>query len=348
MQLMSRGDAAALVDLLQESLPIQVLRIVSSGPPLGMTEGEITRTVERSFPQCDGFVDLQDRVRATLSWMLAHGDIDSAGNHRFLRVPPYAVSHIVDRTITVQLLGDEHLDDVIRSKVNLLGCVLRADTVLADSGERETALPFPLGIKRTVIAPATVAEGLLECLGRLGVNHKDIAELGQTLPSITGLLMLPTQAYGTIAPSWGIWFSYDAHLPEGNRWRQIPSWQDAAPGLLRWVQALDRRGYFYSRYFWHDRKPKLAELSRSFALLWTYRLDKDAGRPTDIWVDGHDLWVPFEIPSEHQQWLALLSAKVERVYPYRHYILQRPTLAVGEQLHETLGVSVIAKRPRNQ
>lgn len=345
MKLMSRGDAEALVDLLLEDLPIQVLRIVSTGPPLGLTEGEITRIIERSIPRCEDSLNVHGRVRATLSWMMEQGDVDAAGSHRFVRVPPYAIHHIAGDEVTIQLFGDDHLDDVIRREIRLLGYTLRIERVLAESGESEITNPFLQVIRRTLTAPASVTENLLKRLSELGVNHRNMDELERSLPGIDGLVMLPKQAYVSTPPSWGIWHRYDAYLPEGKRWAPIPSWETAEPGLLRWVQALDRRGYFHSRYFWHDRKPKLAELSRSFALLWTYRLDNDAGRSAVVYADGHELWLPLEVLSEHQQWLGLLSAKIERDYSFTHYTLNRPAIEIGEQLRRTLGVSVAAKSP---
>jgi hypothetical protein len=345
MQLMSGEDVAALIDLLLEDLPVKVLCIVSSGPTIGMTEGEITRAVERRIPRCEDALNLQGRVRATLGWMLAHGDIDSASSYRFVRVPTYAIHYTADNVFAVQLLGDDHLDDEIGRAISLAGCVLRKEVILDSSPDLENDQPFAQGIRRTITALASARDDILTHLKDAGVTHIDISELERNLPGIDGLVMLPNQAYVSHPPSWGVWQRYDARLPVGKRWGQIPSWETAEPGLLRWVQSLDRRGYFYSRYFWHDGQPKLAELSRSFALLWTYRLDRDAGQSAVVYVDGQELWLSLEVPSEHEQWLGLLSTKVGRTYPFTHYTLNRPATIVGEQLQSTLGVSIVAERP---
>jgi hypothetical protein len=349
MQVMLRDDAAALVELLLETLPTQVLRIVSSGPPSGMTEGEITRLLERGIPRLDNTVELQGRIRAILNWLMLHGDIDSAGNHRFVCVPPYAIYDLdAQGTTTARLSGDDRLDDAIQRDVSLLGCAFRNEIIISELGDLEATTPFPKGIKRTIYAPAHAAQSLLDNLSNLGINHKSVSELGNYLPSIDGLMMLPKQAYDTIAPAWGIWFSYDTFAAQGQRWKKIASWHAAEPGLLRWVQSIDRRGYFFSRYFWHNRQEKLAELSRSFAMLWTYRLDNDTGRSTNIWIEGQELWLPLEIPAAHQQWLNLLSERVERIHPFTHYVLNSPATAISNRLHETLGVLIKAQRPTHR
>lgn len=345
MQLMSKTDVTALIDLLFEELPTRVLRAVSSGSHSGMTEGEIIRVIERGIPRCKDALDLQVRIRASLEWMLTHGHIDSAGSHRFVRVPPYAIHHTTETEISIQLFGDDCLDNEITRVTGEVGCTIRREPEVGSFIGSMAGLPFVPGIRRAITAPARLRNELLKRLESMGVSHQDIVDLEHTLPSIDGLVMLPEQSYVSNPPSWGIWYRYDSHLPAGKRWAQVSAWESVAPGLLRWVQSSDRRGYFYSRYFWHDSRPKLAELSRSFALLWTYRFDKEDGRAAEVWVDGNELWLPLEVPPEHQQWLSLISTRVERAYPSTHYTLNRPATYVGERLHKSLGVSVLVKRP---
>ena len=346
MHLYSDDDTRVLTDLLLVELPVTILTIVSETTPDGIGRGEIHRIVEGSLPGTIDLAMLDERIESILRWFVRNGDVDTAGSHRYVRVPPYVVRQkAVNGTASMRLLGDKRLDILIFDQVSAHNCFLHTETIMTSPSNDGGGTAFPVGIRRSITFPIESAGFVESCLEDLRIEIVDIDLLDRNLPTIHSLFYPPQNAFNAIAPKWGYWDNYDAALQSEDRWSRIDQWGTAKRGLLRWMPSLDRRGQYNCRYFLHDGCAHLAELGRSFAYLWMYHFDYEQRKPRRIWASGRDIWLPPKIPDAHWQLLALLSEYFEWSGAFRRYHLTCPAETVGERLNGTLGVQLIEAKP---
>lgn len=346
MHLYTEDDSNTLIELLLAELPATILGIVSEAPSGSLSRGEIRRIVGGSLPSTVDHVLLDMHIDSVLRWFVRNGDIDSADNSRYVRVPPYALRQTTSNQVgSMRLLGDRRLDGRIKGHLSKHGCSFRTSMVLTSQLSGRVPTKKAIGLKRYLTFPEEISKVVETCLNELDVEVIDIDVLVRSLPSIHNVTYPPRNSFNAYAPQWGYWDSYSSIRQAEDQWLRTERWSSTPEVLLRWMPSLDRAGLYSCRYFLHDGHERLAEFSQSYAYLWTYLLDFQAHKPKCIWAVGNDIWLSSELPDAHWQLVMFLSDYSKRDGTYRNYHLEFAAKVIAERLHETLGVQVIETTP---
>ena len=335
MQLLNQEDAVALLELLKDSLPQQVLNIISREGE--QREMQLVSECSRWFPRSVEITEIRLWVSTILDWFVRRGDVEKGSGGRYHCIPSYAVNN--QSSSDIWLCGDPRQDAQLHKKLRPLGLTLKYKTIY-ETDEDEDSSPIPAGLERSIPISEEVASKVIPIFEHFNIVYIQLHELEEQLPKIA-TIVVPSESDMEITPvRFGLWETYNPEHYSEERWNPDEEWQTSVANLVRWRPSDDWRGKRNARVFYHNGSGRTTELGTETSSLWQLHLDTEANNPRVVWWDGKMLWVPRVVPVQTQQWL---QATVGRRFRFRRHWLVLEMSAeqlspVCDTLERTLGL----------
>lgn len=309
MRLLDSDDVSAVMDLLFEAFPREVLGVVARGG--GSREQQIVSQLLRWLPSTGKAPEVRSWVSNSLDWFVARGDIVRGFGGRYHCVPPYLMDSPADPGFLA--FGHPGCEQSVREALRPLRAVVIGRPVPhRGSGSADKGPPDqipPVGWDRKIGCQPEVKEEVARRCKRVGVVVVNPDALAGALPAIEDALAPSERDLSAGRRGPGFWEEY-AVVGSGNgRWVRRDDWRSRRARLVRWRPSEDWRGERNAQVFYHAGEGRVAELGPRAAAIWQLYLDAEAGRPRAIWWDRRRLWVPRTLPLATQHWLLLLSER---------------------------------------
>ena len=340
MQLLDQEDALALIDLLKDGLPQQLLNIISREGE--QREMQLVSECSRWFPRNVETTEIRNWVNTILDWFLRRGDIEKGSGGRYHCIPTYAIEN--QSCSDIWLCGDPSQDSQLHKVLRPYSLSLKYETIFESSGEEESS-PFPIGLERSIPTARVGVSQVLPILKQLNIAYIRSQDLEKHLPRIATVIVPSESEAGLPSISSELWEIYDPQRTSEDRWKPDVEWQKSKAKLVRWLPGRDAREERSARVFYHVGSGRVVELGSETSSLWQLHLDTAAGNPRVINWDGTMLWFPKAIPVQTQQWL---QSTVGRRFRYlRHWLVLEMNSdqlsPICDILGETLGLRWQAK-----
>lgn len=300
MHVISAEDVAVFAELRRESAPEQLLLFLARGRGAiqGLTPGRLAQLWQRYMPAAPPGEDVAAWVRAALEYAEQAGDVAQSGS-RYVLLPPFAVELARgDAIVRFRLQGHP---DGLRQAIAHAG--RRGYSVTAVS-EDDDEMPYPLGMRRQLVAPGAEAARATEYLEEYGVRVLSAAQWLERLP---GLLHLQHPSQPDHFPTGGQWASFvAAHYGRRDAFVERPG-VEKHRGYALYRQTPEDGSL--SRYYL-VRELHAYELDRDGAALWRLHLARQAGVRPEVTLDeGGVLAVPGDLPPSYLRCLSWLGTR---------------------------------------
>ena len=312
MRLLNRGDAEALLGLLVDDLPRQILGAVAREG--GRREAQLVSELSRWFPRSVATQEVRTWVSDALDWFVVRGDVEKGFGGRYHCVPPHAIGDVdTPDGPELWLCGDPRVEPSLRQALQPFGVILTYKTVYAQAegaleGASARSIP-PTGIERSISSPPCMQAEVVRACESLGILIVEPNNMAAALPRLGDVVVPAERDLETSPVSAGLWEVYEPRTGEEARWRADANWRMARARLVRWRPSDDWRGERSARVFYHASDGRVAELGPEAASLWQLYLDAKAECHRTVWWDGARMWVPRMVPVGTQQWLRVLSGR---------------------------------------
>ena len=326
MQLLNQEDAVALLELLKDNFPQQVLKIISSEGV--QREMQIVSECSRWFPR-NVRIETRRWVNTILDWFVRRGDVEKGSGGRYHCIPSYAIGNQISSDIW--LCGDPCQDAQLLKELRPLGLTLKYKTIYETEGNNS---PIPVGLERFIPIPEEIDSKVIPIFEHLGIVYIDLHELEEQLPRISQIVV-PSESDLEIVPiQSGLWETYNSEYYGEERWNPDEEWHFAVANLVRWRPSDDWQGESNARVFYHADSGRITELGTETSSLWQLHLDTKAGNSRVVWWDGNMLWVPRVVPVVTQQWL---QATANRQFRFRqHWLVLEMSAKSVRHVRDTL------------
>lgn len=311
MQLLNQEDAVALLELLKDDLPQQVLKIISSEGV--QHEMQIVSACSRWFPRSFRITEIRRWVSTILDWFVRRGDVEKGSGGRYHCIPPYAIGNQISSDIW--LCGNPSQDAQLIKELRPLGLTLKYKTIFETD---ENNASIPAGLERFIPISQEIAPKVIPIFKHLGIVYIDLRELEDQLPRISQIVVPPESDLNTVRIRSGLWDTYNPEHYGEERWNSDEEWQNSVANLVRWRPSDDWLGESNARVFYHADSDRITELGTETSSLWQLHLDTKVGNSRVVWWDGKMLWVPQVVPVVTQQWL---QATANRQFRFRKHWL---------------------------
>ena len=335
MQLLNQEDAVALLELLKDNLPQQVLKIISSEGV--QREMQIVSACSRWFPQSLRITETRHWVNTILDWFVRRGDVEKGTGGRYHCIPSYAIGN--QNSSDIWLCGDPSPDAQLIKKLRPLGLTLKYKTIFKTDKNKS---PIPTGLERFIPISEESTSKVKKILEHLGIVYIDLRELEEQLPRIAQIAVPPESDLDIVRIQSGLWDTYNPEHYGEERWKPDEKWQASVANLVRWRPSDDWRSESNARVFYHAGSARITELGTETSSLWQLHLDTKVGNSQVVWWDGKMLWVPQVVPVVTQQWL---QATANRQFRFRkHWIVLEMTAESIRPVCDTLGRTLRLRR----
>ena len=327
MQLLNKEDAVALLELLKDNLPQQVLNIISSEGV--QREIQIVSECSRWFPRSVRITEIRRWVNTILDYFVRRGDIEKGSGGRYHCIPSYAIGNQISSDIW--LCGDPCQDAQLLKELRPLKLTLKYKTIYETDKDNS---PIPIGLERFISISEDSSSQVIQTLKHLGIVYIDLRELEEQLPRITQIVVPPESDLNIVRIQSGLWDIYNPEHYREERWKPDEEWQNSVANLVRWRPSDDWQGESNARVFYHADSSRITELGTETSSLWQLYLDTKVGNSRVVWWDGKMLWVPQVVPVVTQQWL---QATANRQFQLRkHWFLLEMSAESVRLVCETL------------
>ena len=274
-------DLQASSDGLHQKVPYSLLRFITANPNIsrsGLIKG-LSQMVIMS-PN-----DIGSLIGVILEELLSAGHVFETSDNRFAAFPCHAIQRRGDEWLVI---GDTRFDVLLDEK----------HLFEVRSGVR----PGGVQLERLVILHELEAQAMLGDLGIRVFTKDDLLEL---TPNVRDLAP-PLVDWEGLKPSvFGRWEILDT---DSYAWKPA-SISEGHTGLCRGVAVDSDGGILAVRHYWHHESG-WSPMTSDEALIWSFKLEHEAGAPKRISYSGSTLRIPFRLPYGTYTALRYLAGKV--------------------------------------